>query len=50
MEDDIGNINDYEEFLDSLESLFTDIFRILKHDSYMNNVMDIRKECLLSIT
>ncbi len=45
MEDDIGNINDYEEFLDSLESLFTDIFRILKHDSYcLVNVMDIRKK------
>lgn len=45
MDDDIGNISDYDEFLDSLEVLFSDVYRILKHDSYcLINVMDIRKK------
>lgn len=45
MDNDVGNMNNYNEFLDSLEEIFTDIYRILKHDSYcLVNVMDIRKK------
>lgn len=45
MGNDVGNISDYNLFLDSLEELFTEIFRVLKHDSYcLVNVMDIRKK------
>lgn len=45
VDEDIGNINDYDKFLDSLEILFSDVYRVLKHDSYcLVNVMDIRKK------
>lgn len=45
VDEDIGNINDYNRFLDSLEMLFSDVYRVLKHDSYcLVNVMDIRKK------
>lgn len=42
---DLGNISDYNEFLDSLESVFTEVYRTLKSDRYcIVNVMDIRKK------
>jgi DNA modification methylase len=42
---DIGNIDDYDKFLNSLKILFSDIYRILKYNSYcLINVMDIRKK------
>jgi len=45
MDADIGNIDDYNEFLNSLKVLFSDIYRILRHNSYcLINVMDIRKK------
>ncbi len=42
---DLGNISDYNEFLNSLEAVFIEVFRTLKHDRYcIVNVMDIRKK------
>lgn len=44
-EADLGNISSYEGFLDSLSSVFTKVFRVLKSGSYcIVNVMDIRKK------
>lgn len=43
--EDIGNIEDYEEFLDSLGSVFEEVYRVLKPGSYcLVNVMDLRKK------
>lgn len=43
--DDIGNIPDYDEFLDLLEQIFKEVHRTLKSDKYcIINVMDIRKK------
>lgn len=42
--EDLGNISSYTNFLDSLENVFTEVYRVLKHDRYcLVNVMDIRK-------
>lgn len=44
-QDDLGNIDDYDLFLESLISLFSIVYRVLKKDSYcVVNVMDIRKK------
>ncbi|MCI1740803.1 MAG: site-specific DNA-methyltransferase [Prevotella sp.] len=41
---DIGNISSYNSFLNSLKIVFTEVYRLLKHDRYcLVNVMDIRK-------
>lgn len=43
--EDLGNISNYEDFLDLLETLFAEVYRILKSDKYcIVNVMDIRKK------
>lgn len=43
--EDLGNISDYEEFLEMLEQVFAEIHRTLKSDRYcIVNVMDIRKK------
>jgi DNA modification methylase len=43
--EDLGNISNYDEFLDLLESLFTEVHRTLKSDKYcIVNVMDLRKK------
>lgn len=43
--EDLGNISNYEEFLDMLENLFSEVHRTLKPDKYcIVNVMDIRKK------
>lgn len=45
MPNDVGNIKNYDEFLDSLQEIFTEIYRILEDDSYcLVNVMDLRKK------
>jgi len=42
---DLGNIVNYEDFLDALQDLFSEVFRTLKNDRYcVVNVMDIRKK------
>ncbi len=44
-ENDLGNLSDYQDFLDALSSLFTLVYRVLKPKSYcIVNVMDIRKK------
>lgn len=44
-DDDIGNIANYNDFLDKLEAVFTEVHRTLKSDKYcVVNVMDIRKK------
>lgn len=44
-QDDLGNIGDYDQFLDTLIVLFSNVYRVLKKDSYcVVNVMDIRKK------
>lgn len=44
---DLGNIVNYEDFLDSLQDLFAEVFRTLKNDRYcVVNVMDIRKKSI----
>lgn len=42
---DLGNISNYELFLDLLEQVFSEVYKILKSDKYcIINVMDIRKK------
>ena len=42
---DLGNISNYENFLDKLKNLFTLVYENLKNDSYcLINVMDLRKK------
>lgn len=42
---DIGNIGNYDEFINTLQRLFSEVKRILKKDAYcIVNVMDIRKK------
>lgn len=42
---DVGNIENYDEFIDSLSNLFFEVNRALKKGSYcIINVMDIRKK------
>lgn len=42
--EDIGNISSYTSFLSSLKEVFSEVYRLLKHDRYcLVNVMDIRK-------
>lgn len=42
---DVGNIANYDEFIDSLSDLFSEVNRVLKKGSYcIINVMDIRKK------
>jgi DNA modification methylase len=44
---DLGNVNNYEVFLDQLKKLFIEVNRVLKVGSYcIVNVMDIRKKNL----
>lgn len=44
-ENDLGNISDYNTFIDTLSKLFTLVNRTLKHGGYcIVNVMDIRKK------
>jgi len=44
-EGDLGQIRDYEKFLDALIEVFTGVFQVLKPDKYcIVNVMDIRKK------
>ena len=43
--EDIGNITNYEEFLELLKTIFTEVHRTLKSDRYcIVNVMDLRKK------
>lgn len=42
---DLGNIADYDLFLDNLKSVFTEVYKVLKPKSYfIVNVMDLRKK------
>ena len=42
---DLGNIEVYEDFLDSLSIVFTEIYKVLKPNHYfIVNVMDLRKK------
>ncbi len=42
---DLGNISEYEVFLDLLEQVFAEVYKLLKSDKYcIINVMDIRKK------
>lgn len=42
---DLGNIENYNEFIELLKKLFMEVYRVLKHNSYcLINVMDIRKK------
>jgi len=44
-EKDLGNISDYQKFLDGLEDVFSEVFSVLKPKSYfVLNVMDLRKK------
>ena len=44
-ENDVGNIENYDEFIDILKRLFTDVNLTLKKGGYcIVNVMDIRKK------
>lgn len=43
--EDIGNISDYNQFLDSLSTIFAQIYSVLKYKGYfVLNVMDLRKK------
>jgi DNA modification methylase len=42
---DLGNINNYNIFVETLKGLFSEVYRVLKNDSYcLINVMDLRKK------
>lgn len=42
---DLGNIDDYSEFISLLKELFSKVYKLLKNNSYcLINVMDIRKK------
>jgi len=42
---DIGNIKEYEEFLNALKEISNEVFKLLKPKSYyILNVMDLRKQ------
>lgn len=42
---DVGNISNYQEFINTLAKLFAEVYRTLKSNSYcIINVMDIRKK------
>ena len=44
LDEDVGNIHDYEEFLDSLKDIFGQVFRLLQPNKYCVIItMDIRK-------
>lgn len=44
-EEDLGNIQDYKEFVDSLKSVFIEVFKVTKPKGYfIVNVMDLRKK------
>lgn len=44
-DNDLGNINNYKQFIDSLKFIFSKIYTLLKHRTYcLINVMDIRKK------
>ena len=44
-EEDLGNINDYDQFLGELKSVFTEVYRVLKPNKRcISVVMDIRKK------
>ncbi len=45
LETDLGNLADYQDFLDSLKSVFFEVYKVLKVKHYfIVNVMDIRKK------
>lgn len=42
---DVGNISDYQTYIDQLLVIFEEVYRVLKPDSYcLINVMDLRKK------
>jgi len=42
---DIGNISDYNEFIDSLKDVYSEVYRVLKPDKRcIINIMDLRKK------
>lgn len=44
---DVGNLENYDEFIDTLKRLFVDVNRVLKKGGYcIVNVMDIRKKSM----
>lgn len=44
-DNDVGNISDYDKFINSLKNIFGKIYPLLKHKSYcLINVMDLRKK------
>jgi DNA modification methylase len=44
-EDDLGNVSDYNDFLDQLKSVFTEVYKVLKPNKRcISVVMDIRKK------
>ena len=44
-DNDLGNINNYTQFIDSLKIIFSKVYTLLKHRTYcLINVMDIRKK------
>jgi DNA modification methylase len=45
MDEDLGNIADYNQFLDNLKEVFTEVYRVLKTNKRcISIVMDIRKK------
>ncbi|MDR1653128.1 MAG: DNA adenine methylase [Prevotellaceae bacterium] len=43
--DDLGNIDDYNKFLENLKLVFSEVHKVLKYKSYfIVNVMDLRKK------
>lgn len=45
LKSDLGNIEDYSEFLQSLKDIFSEVYKVLKPKCYfIINVMDIRKK------
>jgi DNA modification methylase len=43
--DDLGNIDDYNKFLENLKLVFVEVHKVLKYKSYfIVNVMDLRKK------
>ena len=44
-DDDLGNVTDYNDFLDQLKSVFTEVYKVLKPNKRcISVVMDIRKK------
>lgn len=44
-DNDLGNIQDYEQFVQSLHDIFKEVYKVLKNNAYfIVNVMDLRKK------